>query len=133
MRKRILVFFLVPWLVCGVSLGTFFKTPSEAYNFAFSFAGVAGNDGITLVSVTAVNALTGADLSSTIIAASPPPQVTSSVTVNGVATPGLYVVFRAQGGSNNQRVLVNCVVTDNVTGEILNPQITLLISSGLGH
>lgn len=121
--------------VCATpaSLLTIYKTPFEAFNAAVDFSQVTGADGISLVAVTATNTASGADLTSTIIAASPAPAVASAVTINGQSQACTCVIIRVQGGSNNQRVLLDFQVQDNVTGERRDGQVALLVSSGLAH
>lgn len=116
----------------GASLLTIVKTPAEARNAGVNFL-VASADGISLVSVKATDLVTGADVTSSLIAASPAPIAATSVTVNGVTQTGQFVVFRLQNGTNNQRVLVDVLVTDNVTGETFDGQLTVLIQAGALH
>jgi len=132
LRFFAILLLLIPQLP-SASLGTIYKTPLESFNAAVNFASVASADGITLISATATNTLNGANVTSSIIAASPAPAVATSITVNGASQSGQFVTVRLQGGSNNQRVLVDVLVADNVTGELFDGQFILLISSGTGH
>ena len=123
---------LFPGSLSSVILAQITKTPVEAFSEAVNFFNVAGNDGISLVSVTAVDTKNGQNVTSIFIG-SPAPVVTSAVTINGVTTTGTFIVFRLQGGSNNQQVLIDAVASDNVTGEIFDGQIRVQVISGSGH
>lgn len=81
--------------------------------------------------VTAIDLSSGADVTGTIISTSPSPLVTTSVTINGTVQTGQFIVFRLQSGNNNQRVLIDALVVDNVTGDVSDGQITLVIQSGI--
>jgi len=110
---------------CGaVSLLTITKTPYEAFTCGVDFAQVIGSDGMTLLAVVATDPVTGTDVTSTYIAASPAPAIVPATS---------KVAFRVQGGANNKRAVIGVRVQDSTTGDIFEGQITLQISSGTGH
>lgn len=129
----ILLLVLQPLPSFAASSLTVTKTPIESFNLGADFSAVSGADGITLVSVIATDIKTGGDVTSNIVAVSPAPVVSTAITVNGQVRTGQFLVVRVQGGTNQQRVLLGLRVSDNVTGEIFEAQITLLINSGLVH
>jgi hypothetical protein len=108
-------------------------TPNESGVWTGSTSGAVFTPTSVPEPVTATLLTNNTDVSSTFVASSPAPQVATSVTINGVATPGQYVIFRLQGGTNNQRAVLNINVTDNVTGELWTGQITVYVISGTGH
>lgn len=119
--------------VDSASLGKVIKTPSEIFTVAVDFSQVVGGDGISLLGVTATNTVTGGDVTSAIVAASPAPAISSAVTINGVVQTCTCAVVRVQGGVNNEQILLDFNVQDLITGERRDGQVTLLVSTGLGH
>lgn len=118
--KKILAAALLIWLPAEpASLLSIQKTPYEAFNCSIDFTQVIGADGLTINAVVSTDLNSGADTTATVIAASPAP-----------AIQGDTVIFRVQGGANGQSHLVGVRVTDNVTGEQFEGQITVKIYSG---
>jgi hypothetical protein len=106
------------------------KAPQEQYNCGASFPNTTA-DGITLVSVTATDYVTLANITASVITSSPAPAVATSVTINGVVQTGEFVIFRLFGGTNGQIILIDVLVQDNVTGEQFDGQLLVTIKSGL--
>jgi len=120
--KRLVSLALITLVLAGsarpASLLSVSKTPFESFNCSVDFTPVVGTDGITLLGVVSTNLGTNDDSSAIIIANSPAPAVVGSTDV---------VVFRVQGGYNRQTHLIGVRVRDNVTLEIFEGQITLVI------
>lgn len=97
------------------------KTASEVINLSFDFANRAAN-GITVVSVTAVNVNKNTDASSQIISASPAPSVISQTE---------KVFFQVKGGAVGDRYNLSIKVSKTDTAELLEGNVSLSIVSGL--
>jgi hypothetical protein len=121
MRRAVILALLLAAALGCTSTMTVTKTPFEAFNIGMDFTGQIGTDGMTLVAVVATNAITRADATAAIIAASPAPSIVPSTD---------QVTFRVQGGSNGQRFILGVRVSDNTTGELFEGEITLLVESG---
>jgi hypothetical protein len=106
------------------------KAPQEQYNCGASFPNTTA-DGITLVSVTATDYVTLANVTASVIASSPVPATATSVTINGVVQTGEFVIFSLIGGTSGQIILIDVLVQDNVTGERFDGQLLVTIKSGL--
>jgi hypothetical protein len=98
------------------SLITWQKTVFESYNCTIDFTKRLGSDSISINSVTAKDLGTGADSTSTFIAAS---QII-----------GMAAVFRVQNGINGHNYLVSVKILDNTTGEQFEGQVTLKVYDG---
>lgn len=97
--------------------GILTKSPIEVLDLSLDFAPRAPN-GITLVSVAAINAATGADDTATIVKATPAP---------GVIPGSEKVALRVFGGIDKQSDNILIRVTKNDTGETLEGSILLHI------
>lgn len=124
---------IAPGTVIASGGGTTSLVLSNATTAALSGQAVGFADPISIQAVTATDIITKASVSSTFISASPGPTVATAATIGGVVTQGQFVIFRVQGGNNNQRILVDVLVQDQLTGETRDGQITFTVSSGLGN
>ena len=95
MKKMIWTLALLLPLVSADTL-TINKTPYEQFDCSVDFTPVIGSGGATLLSVTSVNLQTGADSSSTIIAASPAPGV----------VPGTFAITGASWSNSIETVTI---------------------------
>jgi hypothetical protein len=118
--KKLLAFLVIALQSAqAASLLTVGKTPFEAFNCSVDFTAVAGTDGITLIGVVAKQVQGGGTVTSTLIAASPPPAVVGMTDV---------VVFRIQAGTSGQNYTVGVRVQDKVTSEIFEGVITVAVN-----
>jgi hypothetical protein len=106
------------------------KAPQEQFYCGASFPNTTA-DGITLVSVTATDYVTNANITSSVISSSPAPAAVTSVLINGVSQSGEFIIFQLFGGTNGQIILIDVIAQDNVTGERFDGQLLVTIKSGL--
>jgi hypothetical protein len=100
--------------------GTVSKSPVEVLDLSLDFTARAAN-GITLVSVTAINVATGVDDTASLIVTPP------ATPVPAVVPATQKVTFRIFGGTDKQSDNLLVRVTKNDTGETLEGNILLHI------
>jgi hypothetical protein len=124
MRKILMLLLLFAGLAVAQSRGTMIKTPYEVRNISLDMGPKAnnGSNGVTLVSVVALNLSTNVDASAAIISANPAPSIIAM-------TEKVFIQLR--GGSVGERYAIRVRVSKNDTGELLEGNVVLQIVGGI--
>ncbi len=107
---------VLPGLPANVK--TISKTSFEIFDCSVDFAPAVGSDALTLSGVSSINAVSGADSTTAIVAAAPTPAILPLTK---------KAVFAIQGGVKGQTHLVSVKVVDSVTNEQFEARITVTV------